>query len=216
MKINGAIFDLDGTLTDSMHVWSTIGSNFIKSCGKTPRDDVDRRFCSMSVFEAVRFLKVEYDLPGDEEKITDDINRTVEDRYIKEVLLKEGVREFLDFLSEKNVPMCLATATDKYMADAALRRLGIRHHFKDILTSKIVGVGKDMPDIYLKAAEILGSDVTKTAVFEDSVVAVRTAKKAGFFVAGLYDFSFDYATEEVKATADVYAEKILALKKYFE
>ena len=216
MRINGAIFDMDGTLTDSMQVWKTVGSEFLKGCGFVPKDDVDRKFCSMSVFEAVKFLKRDYDLPGDEKEIIEAIDRSVERRYLKEVPLKPGVLEFLEFLSEKNVAMSVATATDKYMADAALSRLGIRHYFKDILTSQIVGKGKSEPDIYLRSAELLGTKAEETAVFEDSVVAVNTAKRAGFFVAGLYDDSFSYAWDEVQRVADISAENILDLKKYFE
>ncbi len=216
MKIKGAIFDMDGTLTDSMYAWKTIGSEYLRSHGKEPKDDVDRRFCSMSVFEAVKFLKAEYGIEGDDEEIIESIDKTIESKYLYEVPLKEGVPEFLEFLHSQGVVMSIATATDKYMADAAITRLGIRHYFKDILTSHIVGVGKDHPDIFYRSASLLGTEVSETAVFEDSVVAVRTAKKAGFIVAGLYDDSFAYATDEVIKLSDVFAENILDLKSFFE
>ena len=136
IEIRGAIFDMDGTLTDSMQVWKTVGSEFLKSCGKTPREDVDRRFCSMSVYDAVRFMKTEYGIEGSHDEVTDAINRTVEHRYLHEVPLKDGVFELLSELDAMGIPMCVATATEKYMADAALRRLGVRHFFKEIFTSR--------------------------------------------------------------------------------
>ena len=98
IKISAAIFDMDGTLTDSMQVWKTIGSEFLKSCGKEPREDVDRRFCSMSVYDAVRFMKEEYGIEGSHDEVTDAINKTVEQRYLRDVPLKDGVFEFLSEL----------------------------------------------------------------------------------------------------------------------
>lgn len=216
MKICGAIFDMDGTLTDSMHVWNTIGSDFIKSLGKVPKDDLDRRFTSMSVYEAVGFMQVEYDIPGNRDEITDAIDKTVEKRYLEDVPLKEGVYDFLKDLYNKGIPMCLATASDEYLADAALTRLGIRKFFKGILTSRKVGVGKEKPDIFLASAELLGSAPENTAVFEDSVVALRTAKAAGFITAALYDKSFSYAWDEIKEISDVWSEKMTEYIGKFE
>lgn len=216
MKIRGAIFDMDGTLTSSMHVWSTVGSEFLKSLGKTPRDDVDRRFTSMSVYEAVDFMKREYDIPGNRDEITDAINKSVEHRYINEVLLKDGVYEFLSELSSLGIPMCVATATDKYMADAALTRLGVRCFFRDILTSRSVGKGKDFPDIFIEAAKLLGTEASETAVFEDSYVAATTAKNAGFRVVGLYDDSFAYKWDYTQSIADISALSMRELMGKFE
>lgn len=216
MKIRGAIFDMDGTLTDSMQVWKTIGSEFVKSCGKTPAPDLDRRFCSMSVYEAVDFIQREYGIPGSRDEVTDEINRTVERRYLEEVPLKDGVREFLEELAALGIPMCVATATDRYMADAALRRLGIRDFFGEIFTSRQVGVGKERPDIFHAAASFLGTEPCDTAVFEDSVVAVKTAKDAGFCVCGLYDDSFAYKWDVVQETADISAVSIREFLGRFE
>ena len=216
MKIRGAIFDMDGTLTSSMHVWSTVGSEFLKSIGKTPKEDVDRRFCSMSVYEAVDFMKREYDIEGERDEITDAINKSVEKRYLEEVPLKDGVPELLSELKELGVVMCVATATDRYMADAALKRLGIRDFFGEILTSRSVGVGKEKPDIFLAAADFLGTEPNETAVFEDSYVAATTAKNAGFKVIGLYDESFAYKWDYTQSIADVSAVSARELLGIFE
>ncbi len=208
MAIRGAIFDMDGTLTASMHIWATIGSSFLKSIGKEPAADLDRRFTSMSVYEAVGFMQEEYNIEGSRDEITDAIDKTVEGKYRDEVILKPGVCEFLEYLKNKNIPMCVATATDEHIASETLCRLGVRDYFKGILTSRMVGVGKDHPDIFLACAKLLGTEPHETAVFEDSVVAIRTAKKAGFFTAALYDDSFAYAWDEIKQTADMHAQEI--------
>ncbi len=205
IKISAAIFDMDGTLTDSMQVWDTVGSEFLKSCGKEPREDVDRRFCSMSVYDAVRFMKKEYGIEGSHDDVTDAINKTVENRYKYEVPIKDGVFELLSELDEMGIPMCVATATEKYMADAALTRLGIRRFFKEIFTSRETGIGKEAPDIYLRGCALFGTEPSETAVFEDSFVAAGTARRAGFIVAGLYDKSFEYKWDEVQRMADISA-----------
>ena len=208
MQIRGAVFDMDGTLTDSMQVWSTIGSDFIKSLGKVPADDVDRRFTTMSSYEAVEFMQREYDIPGSREEIAEAINRIVEKSYLEKVPLKPGVLDFLRYLDKKGIPMCVATATDEYLAEASLTRLGIRHYFKGILTSRSVGVGKTEPKIFLESARLLGTEPSETAVFEDSVVAIKTAKNAGFITAAVMDESFAYARDEIKEISDMWQEDL--------
>ena len=208
MQIRGAIFDMDGTLTDSMQVWSTIGSDFIKSLGKVPAEDIDRRFTTMSSYEAVEFMQREYNIPGSREEITEGINRLVEKNYLEKVPLKPGTEGFLRYLDEKGIPMCVATATDEYLADAALTRLGIRNYFKGILTSRSVGVGKTEPKIFLEAARLLGTEPAETAVFEDSIVAIKTANAAGFYTAAVMDDSFAYARDEIKEISAVWKEDL--------
>ncbi len=208
MQIRGAIFDMDGTLIDSMGMWSTIGSAYIRSVGKTPKEDIDRRFSSMGVHEAAVFMKEEYDLEETCDEITEAIYKRVEKSYFETIPLKTGVVEFLEYIESKGISMCIATATDEYMADAALERLGIRKFFKGIFTSRAVGQGKDQPKIFLEGAHLLGTEPSETAVFEDSVVAIRTANAAGFYTAAVFDKSFEYAWEEIKEIANVWHDDL--------
>ena len=208
MQIRGAIFDMDGTLIDSMEMWSTIGSAYIRSIGKVPKEDIDRRFSSMGVHEAAVFMKEEYDIAETREEITETIHKRVEKSYFETIPLKKGVVEFLEYIDSKNIPMCIATATDEYMADAVLERLGIRKFFKGIFTSRSVGQGKDKPKIFLEGARLLGTEPSETAVFEDSVVAIRTANAAGFYTAAVFDKSFEYAWEEIKEIASVWHDDL--------
>lgn len=208
MKIRGAIFDMDGTLTDSMFIWKNVASSFLKSVGKEPIDDVDRRFTSMSALDGVRFLKAEYNLPGDVEDLTNAINEDVAKRYERETILKPGAREFVEYLSSLGVSMCVATATDREISIPTIERLGIAKYFKGLITSREAGAGKDQPAIFHKCLELLGTDVSETAVFEDSIVAIRTAKSEGFYVGGVQDDSFAYAWDEVKKLSDIRAETV--------
>lgn len=162
----------------------------------------------MSSYEAVEFMKREYDIPGTQEEIAEQINRIVEKSYLEKVPLKAGALEFLRYLDEKNIPMCVATATDEYLAEASLTRLGIRKYFKGILTSRSVGVGKTEPKIFLESARLLGTEPSETAVFEDSVVAIRTANAAGFITTAVMDESFAYARDEIKEISTMWKEDL--------
>lgn len=203
MKISGAIFDMDGTLTDSMPVWRTIGSTYLKRRGISPREDIDRRFCSMSVFEAVRIFQSEYGLSEPEDKLCSDITDMIYDIYENDVLLKNGAKEILCEFYEKGIPACVATATDRPMVEAVFKRCGIFKYVKEIFTCREIGVGKKKPDIYLAASRAMKTRPKHTAVFEDATHAAETAKRAGFYVVGLYDEASCCDFEKTQKIADV-------------
>lgn len=203
MKIRGAIFDMDGTLADSMSIWLTVASEFLKSRGKTPAPDIDKRMYDKSVFDTVDVFRSEYGIEGSDEEIMKSVYSFVEKRYEDAVGLKDGVIELLDYLKDKGIPMCIATATDKYISEPATMRLGIRPYMKEIFTVKEIGKGKSHPDIYYKAAELLGTNPSETVVFEDALYAVKTAKAAGFKVVGIHEDGYASDWEDVKKTADL-------------
>lgn len=203
MKIRGAIFDMDGTLADSMYIWLTVASEFLKSRGKTPAPDIDKRMYDKSVFDTVDVFRSEYGIEGSDEEIMRSVYSFVEKRYEDNVGLKDGVIEFLEYLKNKGIPMCIATATDRYISEPATIRLGIRPYMKELFTVKEIGKGKGHPDIYLKAAELLGTAPEETVVFEDALYAVKTAKAAGFKVVAIHEDGYAPDWEEAKATADI-------------
>ena len=98
--------------------------------------------------------------------------------------------------------MCVASATAEPLMDACLSRLGVRDDFQFLLSCETVGTGKNQPDVYFEAARRLGCKPEEAAVYEDAVYAIRTAKKAGFYVVGVYDRSNSGRWDEVTALAD--------------
>jgi len=204
MKIKGIIFDLDGTLLDSSYVWSAAGPNYVKMKGFEPEPDLCDKIYGRSLLQAAQFLKQYYHLPESEETIMNDINKIVEQEYLHHIKEKEGVRTLLSELSKRNVPMCVATLTDRYLVEAVFKRLGILDYFQDIITATEVGSGKDKPDIYYKAANSLGTKVEETLVAEDMVYTATTAKNGGFVVAGVYDKDAEDKQEALKKVVDVY------------
>lgn len=204
MKISGAIFDMDGTLTDSMYVWQDIGRRYLVSCGVDPHESLWDDIKNMSLRQTTDYFISEYGLAKSREDIYHGINSLVEPMYRDEVLPKDGVIALLKMLSAKGVKMCVATATDRYLAEMALERNGLIDFFSEIFTCNIVGAGKDRPVIYEKALEHLGTLKSETLVFEDALYAIHTAKYAGFPVAGVYDRHAAKDSDEIKALADFY------------
>ncbi|MBQ2847309.1 MAG: bifunctional hydroxymethylpyrimidine kinase/phosphomethylpyrimidine kinase [Clostridia bacterium] len=201
--IKGAIFDLDGTLFDSMFVWDTIGEIYLRSIGYEPKENLNETFKTMSLYNAACYYKSEYGVTLSVDEIMDGVNRMVEKYYINEVQLKTGVYDFIKHLHNIGVKMCIATATDKYLVEAALERCGIKECFSEIFTCTSVGHSKDEPDIYREALRHLATPKEDTFVFEDAIYAIRTAKKDGFRVVAIYDKSEENQAE-IKSLCDYY------------
>ena len=201
--IKGAIFDLDGTLLDSMFIWDTIGEDYLRSLGKEPHEDLKETFMTLTLEEAAEYYRKHYGVPLSVKEIVDGVNAMVEQTYRTKVTLKPGISEYLAWLKENGVRMCVATVTDKYLVEETLDRLGVRHYFSEIYTCAEVGFGKDKPVIYQKALEHLGTEKSDTYVFEDLPFALNTAKTDGFPTVGIYD-RHEAHQDELKELADYY------------
>ena len=201
--IQGVIFDFDGTIFDSNYVWATAGERFFQSIGIAPKSNLQEEIRTMSLYQSACYIREEYGLSLTVEEIMEGINQTVEDAYFHEVQPKVGVLPFLHALKAAGIRMCIATATDRYQIEAALRRCDMRDFFEAIFTCSEVGHGKDEPIIFRKAMEYLGTDRSNTVVFEDALHAVRTAKADGFLTVGIYD-PYIQEQEQLQTLCDCY------------
>lgn len=202
MDIKGAIFDLDGTLLDSMTVWETAAADFLRSCGIPPKPDVREAVRAMSIQQVAEHFQTEYEMTQSVNDIVCSVNNFLEGFYSNRVELKDGVAEMLETLKHQNTKMCIATASDRLLVEAGLRRTGIAPYFSRIFTCTESGAGKDRPDIFMDALDHLGTNIKDTIVFEDALYAIRTAKNAGFTVVALYDESAQGHQEDIKSLAD--------------
>ncbi|MGN0641481.1 MAG: HAD family hydrolase [Oscillospiraceae bacterium] len=209
--INAAIFDLDGTLLDSTEMWENLGERFLQSLDIVPKDGLRDEIWDMSLPESAAFFKREYALSLSEEEIIARLNELSESVYTNDAPLKSGAKRLLGSLQMLDIKCAIATAADKNLAEAALARTGISEYFSGILSCSEHGA-KTAPDIFLKAAELLGAKPRETVVFEDSLTAVQTAKSAGFITAAVFDSS-EKNPDLLRDTADFYGKNLDELRK---
>ncbi len=207
MKITGAIFDMHGTLLNSMDYWALVANEYLESIGITPKEDTCRRFLEDGMKNWYEYCQREYSLSASYDEAKRGIYSLINKKYETVVSLKDGARELLDRLNEKNVKMCLATATDRETVEKILKKLDLEKYFLRIFTSGEVGAGKREPLIYEIALDFLGTDKNTTYVFEDAVYAMRTAYTNGFKVVGVYDKNVYATEEEIKSLCHVYLDK---------
>lgn len=202
--IKGIIFDADGTIFESMHIWTDLGERYLKTKDIAAENGLGKILACMSLEQSSSYLKEKYGITDTAEKIAADTVAMIEDIYRNEVELKPGFENFLKEMKVKSVALGIATAGDKKLVKSVLERYGIEKYFSVILSCSDLKTDKHNPDIYLKAAEFMGTKPEETAVFEDSLFAIKTAKKAGFLTVAAED---DYSASEhgeLKNTADYY------------
>ena len=201
LKLKGAIFDMDGTLLDSMGVWRNLGRDlFLRRNLRPPEDAEGWRLELPELAARCASLGV----PGKPGALEEELRAQIEDFYRRRVHAKPGVSAFLARLAERGVPMYVATATDRPLAEAALIRTGLIERFQGIVTCREAGQGKrEGPAVYEAALAALRCAREDALVFEDVLYAVRTAKAAGFRTAAVYD-PWEAAQEELRRTADYY------------
>ena len=207
MRLQSAIFDMDGTLLDSMHIWAHLGETTLREdYGIEPAPDFNDHVRELSLRDGAAWAVKEYHLPCTAEELTRHMMAKVDDFYTNRVQAKPGVKEFLALLKIEGVWMYIATATDRQITEKALRCAGIRDYFRGIVTTDETGCDKHSPEIFERAMRRLQSTKRDTVVFEDAPHAVRCAKDAGFRVCAVYDPSNEAEQEELKAIADYYVK----------
>jgi len=210
-NVKGAIFDCDGTLLDSMPMWVRLETEYLLCQGLTPRPGFIDAVRPLSTIEAAEYFRVEFNLPKSTEQIVAERNKMVEAYYFNKATLKDGVLHTLESLRGRGVKMCVATATDKYLVEEGLKRCGILKYFERIFTCSEENTSKSSPDIFIRAAAYLGTDIRDTLVFEDALHAIKSAKNAGFQVAAIYDPSEEGNQEEIKRLCDYYCRETVAV-----
>ncbi|HHX60152.1 MAG TPA: HAD family phosphatase [Epulopiscium sp.] len=206
MTIKGVIFDFDGTLLDSMFIWDTMAEDYLLKRGITPEKGLNEKFEIMSLVQGANYYRDHYGITDSVETIIDGVNNMIEDFYTHVAEPKVGVVSMLKELQNRGIKMCIATATDRYLVEAALKHNEMNGYFSHILTCTEVGKGKDSSLIFEMALEKIGIRKQETLVFEDGLHAIKTAKDAGFRVVGVYDKSAHKKQNQVKDISDYYLE----------
>lgn len=202
--IKGVIFDADGTLLDSMIAWRISTEKYLARFGIALTEERYKELFTMSLEQAVIYIKEIFGIKDSPEKIKSDYLELIKNFYYYEAQPKEGICGFLKRLHASGIPMIVATSSDRALLDAAFKRLGMREYFIDLLNCTELETNKHEPYIYLKAAELLGTAPENTAVFEDVLHAVKTAKSAGFYVIGVEDSESAENRAEIIRCSDRY------------
>lgn len=202
-KIKYAIFDVDGTLTDSMHIWDTCGGAYLMMRGITPH--AGETFRTRGYRDGITYMIEEYDLPLTYDELMAELLKILEFYYFNIAEAKPGVKEFLQKMQDSGVKMCIITATNGYLIEEALKRNGIFEYFSRIYSTTDIGKHKDRPEIFNIARDYLGAESnSEVFVFEDALYSIKTAKSAGYRVIGVEDYSAEPDRDEIKALADYY------------
>lgn len=198
-----AIFDMDGTLVDSMVYWKHLATEFLESKGVLEiSPTVLERIKPMTMTESAALFIKECELSGTDESVAEEMNAMMDEHYRRDIPLKPGVTVYLEALQRKGVAMCVASATAEELMDACLSRLGVAHYFSFLLSCETVGIGKNRPDVYWESAKRLGAESAEIAVYEDALYAAETAKNAGFYTVAVRDDSNQPHWENLTALAD--------------
>lgn len=185
--IKAAIFDLDGTLIDSMGLWNSIDVNYLKKFNLAVPERLQDDICHLNFQETAAYFKDRFNIPDSLDKIMADWHNMAYDAYCTSIKLKKGVVEFLQFLKDSNIKIALATSNSNDLLEASLKANKIYDFFDAITTTSEVERNKEFPDVYLLAAKKLSVAPESCMVFEDLPTAIKGAKKGNMKVVGIYD-----------------------------
>jgi len=214
-KIRGVIFDLDGTLIDSMSVWTQVDEEYLS---KRNIDVPDNLFLDIeegnSFIEVARYFKQKFSLAESIEEIIDEWTYLVVDHYQNSIKLKPGVNEFLQILKELDIKIGIGTSNTLFLTTKVLKSNGIFDFFDSIVTGCRDIKGKPYPDIFLKVAEELNVNPENCLVCEDVLAGIQAGKNAGMHVVAVYDSYSEPDKKAIGKLADFYGSDFFQVIDY--
>jgi len=203
---DAVIFDLDGSLVDSMWMWRAIDIEYLGRFGIPLPEDLQSKIEGMSFSETAVYFKEFFHIPDSLEKIKDDWNRMAWDKYANEVPLKPGIPEFLRGCRKHGIKLGIATSNSRELVENIVEVHKLRDYFSCIMTGCDVAHGKPAPDIYLAVSEKLRVNPERCLVFEDIIPGIQAGKSAGMKVCAVEDAYSLQTKDNKKALADFYIE----------
>lgn len=209
--IKAVIFDLDGSLVDSMWMWRAIDIEYLGRFGIPLPEDLQSRIEGMSFSETAVYFKEHFPIPDSIDQIKEDWNCMAWDKYANEVPLKPGIPEFLERCREEGIKLGIATSNSRQLVENIAKVHNLRDYFSCIMTGCDVAHGKPSPDIYLAVAEGLDCPPSQCLVFEDIIPGIQAGKAAGMRVCAVEDAYSVNDRERKKALADYYISDYYAI-----
>lgn len=198
------IFDLDGTLIDSMNVWSDIDKEFFKMHYLPFEEDYQKEIGHKGLKEIAAYTKTRYNLKESEDEIVTIWLDMAKEAYAYKIPLKEGVKSFLEYLQSKNIKMGIATSNSLELTELVLKHHDIYKYFSKVVTVNELKTNKGSPDIYLHISDSFGLIPSECIVFEDLLTGIKTAKKTGYKVVGVKEKASLDKEKEIREIADLY------------
>lgn len=203
-NIEAVIFDMDGTLVDSMWIWHDIDVEYLSRFGIEMPEDLQEKIAGISITQTALYFQERFGISDSTEQMIADWDDLAMAKYQFEVPLKDGILELLEMLYEKKIPCAIATSSSNALTEAVLETHGIGEYFTEVVTGEDIHNGKPAPDIYLECAQRLSVLPENCLVFEDVPHGIRAAKAAGMRVCAVEDEFSAEDTYEKKKMADYY------------
>lgn len=203
-QIQSVIFDLDGTLVDSMWLWHDIDVEFLEERGLSLPETYQKEIEGMSFTETAVYTKELFHLSESVEELKEIWNRMAIEKYTNEVPFKPGAEKFLQYCKSQDIPVGIATSNSRELVEAVGKSLHFEEYIQEIVTACEVERGKPAPDVYLEAASRLGAQPFRCLVFEDVPMGILAGKNAGMRVCAVEDAFSAEQKEEKRKLADYY------------
>ena len=219
LNITGAIFDMDGTLVDSLMVWDVLwqrlGKKYLNDESFRPDPVTEKAVRTLTLIDAMTLVHEKCGIGESGKEVWKFATDMMVDFYENDVRMKAGALEFVEHLHKKGVKMCIASATAPDLISIAMRTCGLNKYFPKVISCNDVGKGKEHPDVFITAHEYLGTPKESTWIFEDSVVAIETAVAAGYQTVGIYD-RYNFGLDRIPKLATVYIDNGDSLARLIE
>ena len=202
--LEAVIFDLDGSMVDSMWVWRAIDIEYLGRFGIELPENLQACIEGMSFSETAVYFKERFSLPDDLDKIKADWNQMAWDKYAYEVPVKDGVTELLQYCINHGIKVGIATSNSRELVENVVKARHLDQYFDCIMTGCDVTKGKPAPDIYLAVAKELNVSPANCLVFEDIIPGIQAGKAAGMRVCAVYDKYSEHQDAEKHRLADYY------------
>ena len=205
-KYDGIIFDLDGTLIDSMWIWRAIDIDFLGRRDIELPDDLQKAIEGMSFTETAQYVKDRFSLNESLDEIKNEWHDLAYDYYKNKIKLKENVKQLLEKLKGEGKIIGIGTSNSRILVELVIKSCGIEKYFDTVITSCDVNKGKPSPDVFLKVAEMLNIEPEKCLVFEDTYAGVLAANNANMDCFAIYDEIASESEEKIIKTATRYLQ----------
>lgn len=212
-NIKAVLFDLDGTLVDSMWIWKQIDIDYLKEKQICMPKDLQKNIEGLSMRETALYFQRQFHITDPIEVMMARWNEMAKDAYATKVTFKPGAEDFLKYLKSKNILTGIATSNSEELLQTVTDALHLERYIDSFLTGNEVGRGKPFPDIYLESARRLQVMPSQCLVFEDICPGILAGKNAGMQVCAIYDDYSKDIIDEKKQAADYYIDNYYEIKR---